>query len=61
VTDHQKDEIVSKAQEVSKYAFMLSFAVSFPNDQALIAHNRENLKLSTNELLELVGEGVNDE
>ncbi len=61
MTDYQKDEIVNKAQEVSKYAFMLAFAIGFPNDQALIAHNRENLKISTNELLKLVNEGVNDE
>ncbi len=51
MTDAEKDEAVKNAQEVSKYAFMLAFALSFPKDAALIAHNRECLKLATDELL----------
>ena len=51
MTDAEKDEAVKNAQEVSKYAFMLAFALSFPKDVALIAHNRECLKIATDKLL----------
>lgn len=52
--DERKDAAVECAQGISKYAFMLSFALSFPKDEALIHHNRECLNASVKELNELV-------
>ncbi len=41
------------AQEVAKYAFAFSFALGFRQDEAIIHHNKENLKYWTKELLKL--------
>lgn len=55
MTDEEKDQAVECATQVAKYAFMLAFSMSFPKDHALIAHNKGNLKIATENLFELEG------
>jgi len=41
------------AQEVAKYAFAFAFALGFRQDEALVHHNRENLKYWVDQMLSL--------
>lgn len=40
------------AMEIAKYAFAYAFALSFRRDEALVHHNKENLKFWVKELLD---------
>jgi hypothetical protein len=54
LTDRQKDEAVKLAQEISKYAFALSFYSSYPKSGAERLHCQSNLERSVKELVNLI-------
>lgn len=53
LSDKEKDDTVKLAQEISKYAFALSFYSSYNKSDAEKHHCRENLKQFVSELLKI--------
>lgn len=50
ISDQDKEDAVTCAEQIAKYAFMTAFAMSFPRDPALLRHNLENLLRCTKEM-----------
>lgn len=54
LSDADKDRAVAIAQEISKYSFMASFYICYPNSIAQQSHCLENLDRAVKELNDII-------